>query len=49
MFIFLYKEQERLNILSKEGGEDLGLLLLMEQAETTDEIIEKDVFDYLDK
>ena len=48
-FYVEHKEQERLNSLSKEEKEDLGLLLLMQQADTTDTISEKDVFDYLDK
>ena len=49
IFYVEHKEQERLNSLSKEEKEDLGLLLLMQQADTTDTISEEDVFDYLDK
>lgn len=49
LFYVEHKEQERLNSLSKEEKEDLGLLLLMQQADTSDTISEEDVFDYLDK
>jgi len=49
IFYVEHKEQERLKSLSKEEKEDLGLLLLMQQADTTDTIREEDVFDYLDK
>ena len=48
-FYVQHKEQERLKTLSKEEKEDLGLLLLMQQADATDTVSEEDVFDYLDK
>jgi len=49
IFYVEHKEQERLKSLSKEEKEDLGLLLLMQQADTTGTISEEDVFDYIDK
>jgi len=49
LFYVEHKEQERLNSLSKEDKEDLGLLLLMQQADTKETVSEDDVFDYLDK
>ena len=48
-FYVQHKEQERLKTLSKEEKEDLGLLLLMQQADATKTVSEEDVFDYLDK
>lgn len=48
-FYVQHKEQERLDALSKEEKEDLGLLLLMQQADLSDTVSEKEVFDYLDK
>ena len=48
-FYIQHKEQERLKTLSKEEKEDLGLLLLMQQADATKTVSEEDVFDYLDK
>lgn len=48
-FYVQHKEQERLDALSKEEKEDLGLLLLMQQADSTDTVSEKELFDYLDK
>jgi len=48
-FYIQHKEQERLKTLSKEEKEDLGLLLLMQQADATETVSEEDVFDYLDK
>jgi hypothetical protein len=48
-FYVQHREQERLNALSKEEKEDLGLLLLMQQADSSDTVSEEDVFDYLDK
>ncbi len=48
-FYVQHKEQERLNSLSKEEKEELGLLLLMQQADATETVSEEDVFDYLDK
>ena len=43
------KEKERVQALTKEEKEDLGLLLLMQQADSTETVTEKEVFDYLDK
>lgn len=43
------KEQERLDTLSDEEKEDLGLLLLMQQSDKLDTVSEQEVFDYLDK
>jgi len=43
------KEKDRLQAMSKEEKEDLGLLLLMQQADTTEVVKEDEVFDYLDK
>ncbi|QSE96280.1 hypothetical protein [Fulvivirga lutea] len=37
-FFIEYKEKERLNAMSTEEKEDLGLLLLMQQADTDDAV-----------
>lgn len=39
-FFVSYKEKERLNSLSKEEKEDLGLLLLMQQVDLNDTVSE---------
>ena len=43
------KELERLENLSKEEKEDLGLLLLMQQADTKEFAKEDDIFKILDE
>ena len=48
-FYVQHREQERLNALSKEEKEDLGLLLLMQQADATDSVSESEVFDCIDE
>jgi uncharacterized protein YbgA (DUF1722 family) len=42
------KEKERLKALSKEEKEDLGLLLLMQQADRDDVVSREEVFAALD-
>ena len=41
------KELERFNNLSDEEKEDLGLLLLMQEADRTDKVSEEEVFNAL--
>jgi len=48
-FYVQHKEQERLEALSTEEKEDLGLLLLLQQVDRSVTVSEEDVFDYLDK
>lgn len=43
------KELERFEKLSEEEKEDLGLLLLMQQADNSDFVSEEDVFKILDE
>jgi DNA-binding LytR/AlgR family response regulator len=43
------KEEERINAMTNEEKEDLGLLLLMQQVDTADTVTEKDVFKLLDE
>lgn len=43
-FFVSHKEKERLNSLSKEEKEDLGLLLLMQQVDLDDKVNEDDFF-----
>jgi len=45
----LQKEKERINTLSKEEKEDLGLLLLMRQVDISDIETEEDFFKALDE
>lgn len=42
-FFVEHKEKERLNSLSNEEKEDLGLLLLMQQADRTETVSEEEV------
>ncbi|HRN40704.1 MAG TPA: hypothetical protein PK649_01365 [Vicingus sp.] len=44
-----YKEKQRLDKLSLEEKEDLGLLLLMQQADRNDEVSRDDIMNILDK
>ncbi|MCL4857572.1 MAG: hypothetical protein KJZ55_09945, partial [Flavobacteriales bacterium] len=44
-----YKEKQRLDKLSQEEKEDLGLLLLMQQADRNDEVSRDDIMNILDK
>lgn len=44
-----YKEKQRLEKLSQEEKEDLGLLLLMQQADRNDEVSRDDIMNILDK
>ncbi|MEH6407609.1 MAG: hypothetical protein V7767_10025 [Leeuwenhoekiella sp.] len=43
------KEQKRLDSLSDAEKEDLGLLLLMQQADIDDLVSEEEIFDILDE
>ena len=47
-FFVAHKEQERLDAFSAEEKEDLGLLLLMQQADTEDTVSEEEVMKVLD-
>jgi Arc/MetJ family transcription regulator len=47
-FFVEYKEKERLASLSQEEKEDLGLLLLMQQADRNDKVSEDDIMKALD-
>lgn len=47
-FYVEYKEKERLNALSVEEREDLGLLLLMQQADRNDKVSRDDIMNVLD-
>lgn len=42
-FFVEHKEKERLNSLSEEEKEDIGLLLLMQQADRTETVSEEEV------
>lgn len=44
-----YKEKQRLDKLTQEEKEDLGLLLLMQQADRNDEVSRDDIMNILDK
>lgn len=48
-FFVSYKEKERINSLSQEEKEDLGLLLLMQQSDRQDRVSRDDVMDALDE
>ena len=48
-FFVEHKEKERLNSLSDEEKEDLGLLLLMQQADRNDTVSEEEVMATLSK
>jgi hypothetical protein len=48
-FFVAHKENEKLKNMSKEEKEDLGLLLLMQQADRTDTVSESEVMDALNK
>ena len=43
-----FKEKERLNSLTEEEREDIGLLLLMQQADRTDTVSESDILKALE-
>lgn len=43
------KEKERFDRLTDSEKEDLGLLLLMQQSDSTKTVSEKEIFDILDK
>ena len=47
-FFVEYKEKERLNSLTKEEKEDLGLLMLMQQADRNDVVSRESVMRELD-
>lgn len=47
-FFVAHKEKERLDNLTTEEKEDLGLLLLMQQADTEETVPEEEVFKVLD-
>ena len=42
------KEKEQLNNLTQEQKEDMGLLLLMQQADSTDTVSREDIFKLLE-
>lgn len=48
IFYVEYKEKERLKALSEEEKEDLGLLLLMQQADRTDFVCREEIMNALD-
>ena len=48
-FFVFYKEKERINSLTQEEKEDLGLLLLMQQSDRQDRVSRDDVMDALDE
>lgn len=48
-FFVEQKEKERLNALSDEDKEDLGLLLLMQQADRTETVSREEVMNALDE
>jgi len=48
-FFVEHKEKERLNSLSNEEKEDLGLLLLMQQSERSDTVSREEVMKALDE
>lgn len=47
-FFVAHKEKERLDSFTAEEKEDLGLLLLMQQANTEETVPEEEVFKVLD-
>jgi predicted transcriptional regulator len=47
-FFVAHKEKERLDAFSAEEKEDLGLLLLLQQADTEETVSEEEVFKVLD-
>lgn len=47
LFFVEYKEKERLNSLSDEEREDLGLLLLMQQVDRAETVSESEIMDAL--
>ncbi len=47
-FYVEYKENEKLNSLSEEEKEDLGLLLLMQQTDRNDKVSRDEVMNALD-
>lgn len=47
-FFVAHKEKERLDNFTAEEKEDLGLLLLMQQADTEETVPEEEVFKVLD-
>lgn len=47
-FFVEYKEKERLEALTDEEKEDLGLLLLMQQADRSDTVSEDEIMKALD-
>ncbi|MGC4129727.1 MAG: hypothetical protein QM564_09265 [Bergeyella sp.] len=47
-FYVEHKEKERLKTLSKEEKEDLGLLLLMQQADRNDVVSREEIMNVLD-
>ncbi len=46
-FFVEHKEKERLNSLTVEEKEDLGLLLLMQQADRSETVSEEEVMEHL--
>ena len=48
-FFVEYKEKERFNALSNEEKEDIGLLLLMQQADRDDRVSRDDVIKALEE
>ena len=48
-FFVSYKEKERINSLSLEEKEDLGLLLLMQQSDRQDRVSRDDIMDALNE
>lgn len=48
-FFVEHKEKERLNALSDEEKEDLGLLLLMQQADRTETVSREEIMNALDE
>jgi len=48
-FFVSYKEKERINSLSQEEKEDLGLLLLMQQSDRQDRVSRDDIMDALNE
>jgi hypothetical protein len=48
-FFVTHKENEKINSMTDEEKEDLGLLLLMKQADKTDSVSESEVMNALNK
>jgi hypothetical protein len=48
-FFVAHKESEKINSMTDEEKEDLGLLLLMQQADRTDRVSESEVMNALNK